>query len=134
MNTELVAQTWDALDGKHAELIGTFYERFFQRFPHYRPLFPGAMDHQMKKMVRTMALVARLSDDQPIIAPHLERVGDRHGPYKLGEEDLQNFKQVFLETLGEHCGADWGETCIAAWNDAFDRVIIPLMMKGMFKQ
>lgn len=83
----------------------------------------------MKKMVRTMAMVARLSDDQPIIEPHLTKVGDRHSAYGLSKQDLQNFKDVFIEVLAEKCGGQWTENCRKAWNEAFERVIIPNMMQ-----
>ena len=130
MQTELIAQSWDSLNPRHIEVIQTFYDRFFERFPNYRAMFPESMDHQMKKMVRTMAMVARLSDDQPIVAPHLTKVGDRHSVYALSEQDLQNFKDVFIEVLAEECGGQWTEDCRKAWNEAFERVIIPNMMQG----
>jgi hemoglobin-like flavoprotein len=130
MQTELIAQSWDSLNPHHIEVIQTFYDRFFQRFPSYRTMFPESMDHQMKKMVRTMAMVARLSEDQSIIAPHLMKVGDRHSPYGLSERDLQNFKEVFIEVLAEECGGQWTENCGKAWDEAFEQVIIPIMMQG----
>jgi hemoglobin-like flavoprotein len=131
MNTELIAETWDSLAHRHIDVIETFYARFFERFPHYREMFPAKMDQQMKKMVRTMAMVARLSDDEPIIGPHLAKVGDRHRPYSLQAQDLENFKAVFLELIAEECGSRWTEQHAQAWNDAFDEVIIPLMLKGL---
>jgi hemoglobin-like flavoprotein len=80
MNTELIAETWDSLSHRHIDVIEIFYDRFFERFPRYREMFPARMDQQMKKMVRTMAMVARLSEDEPIIAPHMAEVGDRRSP------------------------------------------------------
>jgi hemoglobin-like flavoprotein len=131
MNTELIAETWDSLAHRHIDVIEVFYDRFFERFPRYREMFPAKMDQQMKKMVRTLAMVARLSDDEPLITPHLTKVGDRHRPYGLQAQDLENFKAVFLEVIAEECGSRWTERCAQAWNDAFDEVIIPLMMKGL---
>ena len=130
MQTELIAQSWDSLNPRHIEVIQTFYDRFFERFPNYRAMFPESMDYQMKKMVRTMAMVARLSEDQSIVEPHLTKVGDRHSAYRLSEQDLQNFKDVFIEVLAEECGGQWTEDCRKAWSEAFDQVIIPNMMQG----
>jgi hemoglobin-like flavoprotein len=41
MNTELIAQTWFVLGERQAAMIEAFYDRFFERFPDYRRLFPA---------------------------------------------------------------------------------------------
>ncbi len=131
MNTELIAQTWFVLGERQAAMIEAFYDRFFERFPDYRRLFPAERDpYLLQKMVETMSLVARLGENRPIIAPRLQGVGDHHQPYRLGEGDLRNFRDVFIEVLGEQCGPTWTEAAADSWRGAFDEVVIPLMMKG----
>ena len=69
MNTELIAETWGAIDDPMA-FVESFYARFFERFPGYRPLFPQQLDpRHLEKMVQTMALVARMSEDRSLVAP-----------------------------------------------------------------
>src|SRR5512143_3771045 len=131
MNPQLIAHTWFALGERQGTAIDAFYERLFGRFPRYRSLFPPQLDrHQMHKMVETMSLVARLGEDRPLIAPRIHRLGDHHQPYRLGQDDLANFREVFVEVFGEHCGFDWSDAAASSWREAFDQVIIPLMMKG----
>ena len=131
MNTEMIGKTWDSLGDRHMEMVKTFYNRFFDRYPHYRSLFPDSIDRQMKKMVQTMAMVSRLSDADYIIETHMLHVGEKHRDYQLKPEDLEHFKGVFLEVLGEYCGDGWSDQCAQAWNEAFDQVIVPLMMQGL---
>ena len=131
MNAELIGQSWDKLTGKHEELVSTFYDRFFGEYPDYKSLFPGSMDRQMKKMLETMALLARVTEETEITHPHLERVGGKHTQYQLGKQDLDNFKSVFLQVLGEYCAADWTTECQQSWTEAFDKHVIPYMMRGL---
>ncbi len=121
MNTELIAKTWATLRVPHGTLIQGFYVRFFERHPHYRPLFPAQMDHHMRRMVDTMAMVSRLA-------------GERHRGYGLAREDLDNFRDVFIEVIEENCQAEWDAECRAAWKEAFDRAVLPLVMRGLGTQ
>lgn len=130
MNTELIAQTWGAINDPVA-FVKSFYARFFERFPGYRPLFPQQLDPgHLDKMVQTMALVARMSEDRRVIAPHVHKLGAAHKPYALGPKDLANFKAVFVEMLGLRLGAGWSSAAAKAWDQAFEEVIIPLMREG----
>ena len=130
MNTELIADTWGAIEDPMA-FVESFYARFFERFPGYRPLFPKQLDPgHLEKMVQTMALVARMSEDRSLVAPHVHKVGAAHRPYALGPQDLANFEAAFIEMLGERLGPRWSPAAARAWKQAFDEVIIPLMREG----
>lgn len=132
MNTELIAQTWSALGSREAEFIEAFYRRFFERFPGYRKLFPHQLrPAHLEKMIQTMALVANLSEDQAVIAPHMHKLGAAHKPFDLEQRDMNNFKAVFIEMLGEQLGTRWTAAAAQAWSSAFDEVLIPLMREGM---
>ena len=132
MNTELIAQTWQALGDRQAQFIEAFYDRFFERFPGYRKLFPHELrTAHLEKMVLTLALLADLSDDRPAIAPRLHNLGAAHKPFDLELRDFNNFKAVFIEVLGPQLGKHWTTAAAKAWNDAFDAVLIPLLREGM---
>jgi hemoglobin-like flavoprotein len=131
MNTELVAKSWDSLGDRKRAVMESFYDRFFERFPQYRQFFPESMDQQMDKMVRTIAMAARLSDDQSTVELHMIHVGERHKPYHLGKVDLMNFKAMFIENMGVHCQDLWNESYAKAWDEVFVEVIVPLMMQGL---
>jgi hemoglobin-like flavoprotein len=130
MNTELIADTWEAV-GDHMVFVEAFYQRFFERFPGYRSLFPHKLDPQhLDKMVETMALLARLSEDRSLIAPHVHKLGATHKPYALTQKDLDNFRETFVELLSERVGSSWSPAAAQAWQQAFDEVLIPLMREG----
>ncbi len=133
MNIQLVGQTWDHLGNRHQEMIEVFYKRFLDTYPEYRQHFPASMDHQMKKMVDTMALVARVSEETEIMHPQMMKMGGRHAQYRINAEDLKNFQRVFVEVLSEFCGDHWTSECVDAWNDVFAQHIIPYMSEGLLQ-
>ena len=131
MDTTLVGKTWDSMHGEHLAFVQEFYQRFFQRFPRYNRFFPHNMDSQMKKMVRSLSMAARMVEDDSVVGPHIEMVGEHHRKYGLQEEDLDRFKEVFIEVLAERCADGWTSDCAQAWEHAFEVLIIPMMMRGL---
>ena len=127
MNTELIGQHWDGIGEKELELVETFYERLFERHPRFRSLFPATMSHQAEKMVQTLALMAKHSDDAKLLHPHLERIGGRHQHYGLAFEDFEDFLAVLMEVMSEYNAKAWSPQCEAAWREAFRRVVLPAM-------
>lgn len=132
MNGALIEQTWQLLGDRRGQFIDAFYERFFERFPGYRKLFPRELRAaHLEKMVLTVALLADLADDRARIAPHLHRLGAAHRPFALQPRDFGNFRDVFIEVLGLQLGAQWTPAAEQAWREAFDEVLIPRMREGM---
>ncbi len=130
--TDKVARVWKSLVGRRRALIETFYERLFQRYPHYRDLFPPSMDKQMEKMVDMMRAVARFADDIPMVRPYLLRVAQAHRNLNLEQQDLENFRNVLLESIAEFCPDEvWDDETEALFNRAFDDTIIPIFKEGM---
>jgi hypothetical protein len=58
-------------------------------------------------------------------------VGERHRHYGLALQDLDNFRDVFIEVIEEKCPGDWNAECRNAWKEAFDQVVLPLLMRGL---
>jgi hemoglobin-like flavoprotein len=134
MNTHLIGETWGALGSAQREFVEAFYQRFFERYPDYRPLFPLELNLlHLEKMVQTMALVANLANDRSRIAPYLHKLGQAHKAYDLSRRDFDNFKRTFVELLAERLGAQWSAEAEQAWNEAFDTVLVPLMREGLVR-
>lgn len=132
MNTELIAQTWRSLGSRQPQFVAAFYERFFERFPGYRKLFPRSLgEAHLQKMVDTVALLADLAEDTSDIAPRLHKIGSAHTPFALAPKDFSNFKAVFVEVLREYAGGAWSPQAAKAWSDAFEEVLFPLMYEGV---
>jgi len=131
MNSELLGQTWDSLAGRQEELIRTFYQRLFEKYPEYQNLFSESFERQMGKMIETMALLARVSHETEVTHPKMIKLGERHTQFKLGAEDLERFKSLFVEVLSEYCAGNWTVDCQQAWQEVFDKRVIPHMTEGL---
>ena len=128
MNTELIAQHWDAIGDKTHELVETFYQRLFESHPRFRPLFPDAIDHQMEKMVEMLALAAKESDSPQVLNPHLARIGQRHKQYDLSRQDYEDFIAVLVGVMGEYNSKCWTPECEKAWGEVLEKIIMPHMV------
>jgi len=132
MSTDCIGRSWDMLAGKHEGLINLFFERFFDKYPDYKPLFSASMNRQ--KILKTIALVARV-DEPEIVHAQMIRIGHKHRQFDLTQQDMLNFKQTFIEVLDEYCRQicpdDWTPECVKSWNEVFDRHIIPYMVQGL---
>lgn len=130
MNTELIGQTWDKLAQRQPEFIQAFYEHLFQQHPHYKAFFSELMQRQMAKMLETVAMVARISDESEILHPQLVKLGEKHSPFQLNRGDLENFKETYLVVLKQFC-PEWTRESEQAWQEVFDQCIIPGMSEGL---
>ena len=131
MDMKLIAQDWEALAGKRMQFTHGFYERLFEAHPEYRRLFPEAMDTQMEKMVEMFSSIARFSGHVDLVRPYLHDVGFAHRKVGIHADDVEHFRQAFLETLAHHCAPWWNEDHARAWNEAFDGLILPMFGEGL---
>ena len=131
MDIPAVRQTWNSLAGRRLEFIDIFYTRLFERYPQYRELFPDSMNMQKEKMVEMLSSVARFADHIDLVRTYLLEVGAAHHRTGITTTDIENFTDVFLDSLAETCGESWQPHQEAAWRQVFDDVIIPIFEEGL---
>lgn len=131
MTTPCTEKIWDALAGRRIELVRTFYERLFERYPEYRTLFPESMDQQMEKMVEILSAIVRFSDHIDLIRPYLLNAARAHKSLGIDAEDLRKFTDVLIEAVGEACPERWSEESAQAWRQSLDDVVIPIFEEGL---
>jgi hemoglobin-like flavoprotein len=131
MDMKPILEDWDALLGQRVAFTRIFYEQLFERHPQYRGMFPREMDVQMEKMVEMFSGVVRFADHIDLIRPYLVNVGFAHRHLGITPQDVENFKEVFIETLSNICAPWWNEKHDAAWHEAFDDMIVPLFDEGL---
>ena len=131
MEINAIREDWEALAGKRMQFAHTFYKKLFDRHPAYRGMFPEAMGTQMEKMVEMFSGVARFADHTDLVRPYLVNVGYAHRRLGIGPEDVENFKNVFIETLSELCADWWNDAHERAWHEAFDDMIVPMFDEGL---
>ncbi len=131
MDMQLLREDWEALAGRRLEFTRSFYERLFARYPRYRSMFPQEMDTQMEKMVEVISGVVRFADHSDLIRPYVVNTGFAHRRLEIVAWDVENFKEVFIETLAELCAEWWNPQHNAAWHAVFEDMILPLFTEGL---
>ena len=95
-----------------------FYERLFIIDPSLRPLFPGDLAPQRKKLVQALAMVvAGLDRLEPMIGTIAE-LGRRHGGYGVEAHHYASVGEAILATLEERVEG-FGDRNRAAWGRAY---------------
>jgi hemoglobin-like flavoprotein len=131
VNMDLIRQDWEALAGKRMQFTHAFYENLFEQYPQYRALFPEALDSQMERMVEMFSSIVRFADHVDLIRPYLVNVGYSHRSMGIGADDVSNFIKVFVDSLAEFRAPTWNDEHAAAWNEAFEDMIVPLFDEGL---
>lgn len=131
MNSEIIRASWRELTGQRREFIDTFYTRLFERYPDYRDLFPPHMNVQLEHMIEMISTLAQFADHTHLLEPYLGKVGFAHRGTGIHADDVENFKEVFLDTLAAFSTADDVDSRCRAWREVFDDVIIPLFDEGL---
>ncbi|MDH3451428.1 MAG: globin [Gammaproteobacteria bacterium] len=131
MNTEIIQAAWNDMAGRRLEFVEAFYDRLFERYPHYRGLFPERMDAQHERMVEMVGALAQFADHIHLLQPYLCNVGFQHRRTGIHADDVDNFKNTFLDTLAVFPTVSDGDAQRRAWQEAFEEVIIPLFDEGL---
>ncbi len=131
MDTETIKASWDGMAGRRLEFVEAFYNRLFERHPHYRELFPEHMHAQLERMIEMMGTLAQFADQLPMLQPYLQNVGFQHRHTGIHADDVENFKNAFVDTLSAFSNDDNVDAQRRAWLDAFDEVIVPLFDEGL---
>jgi hemoglobin-like flavoprotein len=101
------------------ELIATFYDRLFVRYPHLRPMFPVTLDVQRERFLRAIMALVRHYDHPQALLPAFAAMGRRHERYGVGIQDYAAMGAVFIGTLRDFAGPVWTPAHHGAWVRAY---------------
>ncbi len=105
-----------------------FYGRLFELDPSLRPLFPGDMTEQRKKLMQMLAVAVKGLDDLATLVPAVEALGRRHATYLVVEEHYDTVGDALLWTLGKGLGDGFTPDVEAAWSETYE--VLASTMKG----
>ncbi len=95
-----------------------FYERLFTIDPSLRPLFPGDLTPQRKKLVQALAMVVAGLDRLETMIDTIAELGRRHGGYGVEARHYASVGEAILATLEERVEG-FGDRNRAAWGRAY---------------
>lgn len=96
-----------------------FYDRLFAIAPEVRPLFPGDLKEQKKKLIAMLATAVTNLHQVDSIAPAVADLGKRHAAYGVKAEHYQPVGAALLWTLEQGLGPDFTPPVKDAWTSAY---------------
>jgi hemoglobin-like flavoprotein len=124
----LAKRTYHGLDGftlqDNRAFFDAFYAEFFKRSPESISKFTRLTDQSQKLMDSMIAVLNYRDSNEPT---SLSRVVDVHRRLRISAEELDDFRDAFLETLRaslpRRMPAARREAILAAWRDLFEPVV-----------
>jgi hemoglobin-like flavoprotein len=113
--------------GRTAEF---FYGRLFALDPALRPLFPGDLREQGRKLMATIAAAVDSLAQLESLAPTVRALGRRHAGYAVEERHYATVGAALIWTFERVLGAGFTEEMARAWSAAYD-LLADLMKQGM---
>jgi hemoglobin-like flavoprotein len=112
-----------------AESAGAlFYRRLFEIDPSLRPLFPGDMSDQRRKLMAMVEFAVTRLDQVQELLPVIEALGVRHGRYGVIQKHYDSFGAAWLWTLAHELGTDFTAEVKDAWLAVYG--LLANVMKG----
>ncbi|MEX1233030.1 MAG: methyl-accepting chemotaxis protein [Planctomycetaceae bacterium] len=119
LNAKLLQQSFELLAPQSDRLAKRFYEKLFQDYPQYKPLFSRTdFADQRQKLIQSLALVVKSARRAGTISRYLRDLGLRHVGYGITTGDYAPFGLTLLAVLQEFAGPHWTDELQGAWEDA----------------
>jgi hemoglobin-like flavoprotein len=92
-----------------------FYRRLFEIDPSLRPMFPGEMSEQRKKLMQMITAAVKGLDRLEQLVPVVRDLGRRHAGYGVKDEHYGTVGAALLWTLEKGLGAAFTPETKEAW-------------------
>jgi hemoglobin-like flavoprotein len=126
---QMVQETFELVAPIAPTAAALFYERLFTLDPSLRPLFRTNLDVQGKKLMASLALVARGLDRPEQIMAAVRHLGQRHVGYGVQAEDYETVGEALLWTLEQGLGDAFTGEVAEAWAAAY-ALLTDLMLEA----
>jgi hemoglobin-like flavoprotein len=107
-----------------------FYARLFELDPSLRPLFPGDMQEQGRKLMQMLTVAVRGLDRLDTLVPAVRALGRRHVAYSVRPEHFDTVGAALLWTLAQGLGPAFTPETRDAWAAVYS-ILASQMQAGM---
>jgi hemoglobin-like flavoprotein len=116
----LVKQSWEQVEPIAPTAATLFYDRLFDLAPDVRPLFPGEMAEQKRKLMTMLGTVVDGLDKLEVVVPEVQELGRRHAGYGAVPAHYDVVGDCLLWTLGQGLGEGFTPAVREAWAAAYE--------------
>ena len=103
-----------------------FYRRLFEIDPGLRPMFPGEMAEQRKKLMQMITAAVKGLDRLEQLVPVVRDLGRRHAGYGVKDEHYGTVGAALLWTLEKGLGAAFTPETKEAWSAVYGLLAITM--------
>ena len=96
-----------------------FYDRLFEIAPQVKPMFPGDLTEQKKKLMTMLTVVVNGLDKLDTVLPAASMLAKKHVSYGVEAARYQPVGGALLWTLEKGIGDAWTGEVSEAWTDAY---------------
>lgn len=118
----LVQRSWHCVQPNASRAAAIFYARLFALDPTLESLFRGDMAVQGEKLMRMIGTAVSRLDDQLVLVPVLQSLGQRHGGYGVTPSHYAVVGAALLGTLHEALGEAFDARTRTAWEEVYGLV------------
>ena len=120
LQIQCVQSTFEQVAPIAEQAAQLFYGRLFEIAPEVKPLFQTSdMKEQGKKLMDTLAVVARGLNRLDALMPAVTKLGARHQAYGVRDEHYAPVGQALLWTLEQGLGSAFTPEVKQAWAEAY---------------
>lgn len=116
---DLVQQSFSKVAPISEQAAQLFYGRLFEIAPEVKPMFPGDMTEQRKKLMATLAVVVGGLTKLETILPAASALAKKHVGYGVTAAHYTPVGAALLWTLEKGLGPDWTPEVATAWTTAY---------------
>ncbi len=126
---ERLESSFKLLAPRGPELVDRFYANLFSKNPGLRPMFPGDMGEQKKKLLASLVLVIENIRDAGKLAQPLQDLGARHVGFGAEAEHYPVVRDTLVSVMADMSGEAWNDQLTQDWNGALD-FVASVMLEG----
>ncbi len=108
------------------------YQKLFELDPALRPMFPGDMTEQRKKLMQMITAAVKGLDRLEQLVPVVQDLGRRHAGYGVAESHYDTVGAALLWTLEAGLGKTFTAEMKEAWTAVY--VLLATTMKDAARQ
>lgn len=123
LDARLLREHFEALRPSGLDVVRSFYEKLFQKYPAVKPLFAKTdMSELHGKFFETLDLIVQNLEKPDELLPHLMMLGNGHVDYGVEPAHYDAVRVALLEALRDGSGPRWTPDLERAWAAAYNAV------------
>jgi NAD(P)H-flavin reductase/hemoglobin-like flavoprotein len=121
-DTQLIRDSWAAIEPRADWAAKLFYARIFRAHPAAREMFPVVMEVQRDRLLGSLLRIVGGLTSPETLGPYLAQLGRDHRKFGVLPEHYAAVGEALIGTLRECAGPAWTPEVEAAWARALEKV------------